>query len=232
VLEQTLGELREAGTGQLTGPERVQRLLDVALVNNFLGQIQLGQGALDRAARHFTEGLSAARRAPDRFTILVSLYDLALSRQVQGDLAEATRLLKQGLSLAAEAGDEPSAAYYLEALATVAEQQDNPKRAVSLLAAAGALLQASGSGWLHGYVSRAPHDAGLLAALRSRAGDAAFEQAWTRGCSLAGAREGAVRAGASALSRFRLTRVPLALSRTAPGVAPRPGPGLPATGPG
>jgi hypothetical protein len=190
VLEQTLGQLREAGTGQLTGPERVQHLLDVALVNNFLGQIQLGQGALERAARHFTDGLSAARRAPDRFTILVSLYDLALSRQVQGDLAEATRLLKQGLSLAAEAGDEPSAAYYLEALATVAEQQDNPDRAVCLLAAARALLQARGSGWLHGYVSRAPHDAGLLAALRSRAGDAAFEQAWTRGCSLAG--DGAV----------------------------------------
>jgi hypothetical protein len=187
VLEQTLGQLREAGTGQLTGPERVQHLLDVALVNNFLGQIQLGQGALERAARHFTDGLSAARRAPDRFTILVSLYDLALSRQVQGDLAEATRLLKQGLSLAAEAGDEPSAAYYLEALATVAEQRDNPERAVCLLAAARALLQARGSGWLHGYVSRAPHDAGLLAALRSRAGDAAFEQAWTRGCSLAGA---------------------------------------------
>jgi tetratricopeptide (TPR) repeat protein len=134
--------LREAGTGQLTGPERVQHLLDVALVNNFLGQIQLGQGALERAARHFTDGLRAARRAPDRFIILISLYDLALSRQVQGDLAEATRLLKQGLSLAAEAGDEPSAAYYLEALATVAEQQDNPGRAVCLLAAAGALLQA------------------------------------------------------------------------------------------
>lgn len=159
MLEQTLGQLQEAGTGQLTGPERVQHLLHVALVNNFLGQIQLGQGALERAALHFTDGLRAARRAPDRFAILVSLYDLALSRQVQGDLAETTRLLKQGLSLAAEAGDEPSAAYYLEALATVAEQQDNPERAVCLLAAAGALLQASGSGWLHGFVSRAPHDA-------------------------------------------------------------------------
>ena len=188
VLEQALGQLREAGTGRLSGPERLQHLLDVALADNFLGQIRLGQGDHDRAAQHFTDGLTAARSAPDRITILVSLYDLALSRQAQGDLAEAARLLKEGLSLAAEAGDEPSAAYYLEALATVASQQDNPERAACLLAAAGALLQAKGSGWLHAYVPRAPHDGAVLAALRSRAGDAAFDQAWTRGLSLAGAR--------------------------------------------
>ena len=110
------------------------------------------------------------------------------ARQAQGDLAEAARLLKQGLSLAAEAGDQPSAAYYLEALATIAGQQDNPERAACLLAAAGALLQANGSGWLHAYVPRAPHDDAVLAALRSRAGDAAFEHAWAQGRSLAGAR--------------------------------------------
>ena len=116
---------------------------------------------------------------------------VAPGEQVSGledDLAQAARLLKEGLSLAAEAGDEPSAAYYLEALATVASQQDNPERAACLLAAAGALLQAKGSGWLHAYVPRAPHGGAVVAALRSRAGDAAFEQAWARGRSLASAR--------------------------------------------
>jgi len=49
-------------------------------------------------------------------------------------------------------------------------------------------LQAKGSGWLHALVPRAAHDDGLLAALRSRMGDAAFEQAWTRGQSLGGSR--------------------------------------------
>ena len=39
-------------------------------------------------------------------------------------------------AIAAEAGGETSAAYYLEALAAVASQQDNPQRAVPLLAAA------------------------------------------------------------------------------------------------
>jgi hypothetical protein len=53
------------------------------------------------------------------------------------------------VSQSAEAGDEPSVAYYLEALAAVAALEDNLERAVRLLAAAGALLQAKGSGWLH-----------------------------------------------------------------------------------
>src|SRR5215831_4576367 len=188
LLEPTLARLREAGSDELAGPERVRHLLDVALVCNFLGQIRLSQGDHDRATQLFTEGLNAARTAADRFTILVSLFDLALSRQEQGDLAGATAHLQEGVSQSAEAGDEPSVAYYLEALATVARRQDDPERAVRLLAAAGALLQAKGSGWLHALVPRAPHDDGLRADLRARLGEAAFGQAWARGQSLGGRR--------------------------------------------
>ena len=188
LLEQTLAPLREAGSDRLAGPVRLQHLLDVALVCNFLGQIRLSQADHDRAAQLFTEALNAARSAQDRFTILVSLYDLALSSQARGDLAGAAEHLQEGVSQSAEARDEPSVAYYLEALAAVAIRQDNLARAVRLLAAAGALLQAKGSGWLHALVPRAAHDEGLLAALRSRIGDAAFGQAWTRGQSLGGSR--------------------------------------------
>ena len=188
LLEQTLAPLREAGNDRLARPERAQHLLDVALVCNFLGQIRLSQADHDRAAQLFTEALNAARSAQDRFTILVSLYDLALSSQAQGDLTGAAERLQEGVSQAAEARDEPSVAYYLEALAAVAIRQDNLERAVRLLAAAGALLQAKGSGWLHALVPRAAHDEGFLAALRSRMEDAAFEQAWTRGQSLGGSR--------------------------------------------
>src|SRR6478609_6911663 len=188
LLEQTLAPLQEAGNDRLAGPERAQHLLDVALVCNFLGQIRLSQADHDRAAQLFTEALNAARSAQDRFTILVSLYDLALSSQARGDLTGAAERLQEGVSQSAEARDEPSVAYYLEALAAVATRQDNLERAVHLLAAAGALLQAKGSGWLHALVPRAAHDDGLLAALRARMGDAAFEQAWTRGQSLGGSR--------------------------------------------
>jgi tetratricopeptide (TPR) repeat protein len=188
LLEQTLAQLRGAGGDELTGPARVEYLLDLALAANFLGQIRLNQGDHDRAAQLFTEGLNAARSAQDRFTILISLFDLALSCQAQGDLTGAAGHLQEGLSQSAEAGDEPSVAYYLEALATVARLEDNPERAVRLLAAASTLLQTKGSGWLHALVPRAPHDDALLAVLRARAGDAAFEQAWTQGRSLSGGR--------------------------------------------
>jgi predicted ATPase len=185
LLEQTLDQLRAMAGDPLTPPERVTFLLDVALASNFLGQIRLGRGDRQRAAELFTDGLAAARDGSDRVTILVSLYDLALSSQARGDLAGAANLLKEGLSLAAEAGDEPSLAYYLEALADVAAQQDNPRRAACLLAAAHTTLEANGSGWLHAYVPRAPHDDAVLAALRARITEAAFDRAWAQGGSLA-----------------------------------------------
>jgi hypothetical protein len=49
-----------------------------------------------------------------------------------------------------------------------------------LLFAARSQLQASGSGWLQAYVPRAPHDDTVLAALRARIGDAAYQgaKAW------------------------------------------------------
>ena len=166
----------------LTGYDHLQQLLTIALADNFLGQVRLSQADNDAAARLFTDGLTVARRAQDEIPILVSLYDLALSSQAQGDLAGAAGPLKEGLAIAAEAGDETSAAYYLEALAAVAGQQDNPHRAVRLLAAARSQLETSGSGWLHAYVPRAPHDDADLAALRARIGDAAYQeaQAWGR----------------------------------------------------
>ena len=66
------------------------------------------------------------------------------------------------------------------------EMQDNLKRAAQLLAAAAGLQQAKGGGRLRALVPRAAHDDGLLAGLRSRVGDAAFEQAWTGDRSLRG----------------------------------------------
>jgi predicted ATPase len=183
LLEQTLIQLREMNCEPLDEPDRLQYLLDVALACNFLGQIELERGDHDHAAELFTDGLSAAHSAADRFTLLISLYDLALSRQASGEMDDAADLLRQGLSLVAEAGDQPSLAYYLEALADVAARQGDPVRAVGLLAAAGALLEAKGSGWLHAYVPRAPYGPHALAALRARMTDAAFQQARAYGQS-------------------------------------------------
>jgi hypothetical protein len=88
------------------------------------------------------------------------------------------------------AGDKPSLAYYLEALAGVAAQQSQPRRAVCLLSAADAVLETNGSGWLHACVPRAPHDDTVLTALRARITEAAFRRAWAQGRSVAAAEDG------------------------------------------
>jgi predicted ATPase len=181
-LDQGQALLRELREDDLTGYDRLRPLLTLALVDNVLGQVQLSQSDNDAAAQVFTDGVAVARRAQDWLPLLTLLYDLALARQAQGDLAGAAGHLQEGLALAAEAGDETSAAYYLEVLAAVAGQQDNPQRAARLFAAARSILDASGSGWLHAFVPRVPHDDAVLAALRSRIGDPAFQeaQAWGR----------------------------------------------------
>jgi predicted ATPase len=185
LLDEGQALVKEFRDEDLTGYDRLQQLLTIAYVDNFLGQVRLSQADNDDAARLFTDGLTVARRANDRISILISLYDLALAREAQGDLAGAAGHLKEGLAIAAEAGDETSAAYYLEALAAVAGQQDNPQRAIRLLAAASSQLEANGSGWLHAYVPRAPHGDAVLAALRARLGDAAYQEARTWGASTA-----------------------------------------------
>jgi predicted ATPase len=181
LLEESLGVLGEEGRHALAGELRVRHALAIAEAYNILGQVRLLQGDIAGAARLFTDGLDAARGVPDRFAILISLYDLALSNQRQGELASAAENLHEGLSLAAETGDEPSVAYYLEELAAIASVQDNPRRAVRLIAAARSLLETSGSGWLHAWVPRAPHDDDVLAALHSRISDTAFDEAWASG---------------------------------------------------
>jgi tetratricopeptide (TPR) repeat protein len=182
LLDQSQALLREVRDDDLTGFDRLTPPLTVALADSVLGRIRLAQGHNDAAAQLFTDGLTVARRAQDWLPLLTLPYDLALARQAQGDLAGAAGHLHEGLALAAEAGDETSAAYYLEVLAAVAGQQDNPQRAVRLFTAARSILDTRGSGWLQAFVPRVPPDDAVLDALRSQIGDTAFKEAqeWGR----------------------------------------------------
>jgi predicted ATPase len=186
LLDQSRAVLRDLRAQKLTGPDRVQQLVGVAFAHNFLGQIRLSQGDDQAAHWLFTYALTGARDASDRITMLMSLYNLAASSQALGDLSGAAAHLAEGLSLAAETGDDTSAAYYLEGLAVMATPEDDPQRAVRLLGAASTLLEDNGSGWLHAFL---PHDtraAEARAALRSRLGSQAFEAACAYGRSIAG----------------------------------------------
>jgi len=158
--------------------------VSVALLYNFLGQIPLSQGDADAATRLFSQGLDAAHRVPDRVPLVISLYDLALSSQAREDLASAAGFLREGLSVASDAGDDSCAGYYLQRLAALARHQDDPDRAVRLLAAADALLQSAGTGWLLAYVPAVPSDDDALPGLRSRMGDEPFQNAWAEGAAM------------------------------------------------
>ena len=127
----------------------------VALTYNFLGQIPRDQGDDVAAARLFAQGLDAARQVPDRFPLLVLLYNVAVTSQAEKDLDGAASALREGLSVANDTGDESCVAYYLQRLAAVAELPDDPERAVCLLAAADVLIQATGTGWLRAYAPAA-----------------------------------------------------------------------------
>ena len=145
----------------------------------FLGQVRLSQGDNDAAARLFTDGLTVARRAQDPISLLVSLYDLALSSQAQGDLAGAAGHLKEGLAI----GPRPETK---QAPSTTSKPwQPSPASRTTRSAPCPcspprSQLEASSSGWLHAYVPRAPQDDAVLAALRARLDDAAYReaQAW------------------------------------------------------
>ena len=157
----------------------------VALTYNFLGQIPRDQGDNVTAARLFAQGLQAAREVPDRFPLLVLLYNVAVTRQALTDLDGAASALIEGLSVAEKFGDDSCVGYYLERLATVEElQQRDPARAICLLAASDALIHAAGTGWLRAYAPAGCPDDVSVSRLRRRVGDTAFHEAWARGAGM------------------------------------------------
>jgi tetratricopeptide (TPR) repeat protein len=178
------GKARKLLTESLASPQELGDDVSIALMCNFLGQVRLSAGDNDAAADLFRQGLDAARRVPDRFPLLISLYDLARSSQAREDLTGAAGFLREGLSVASDAGDESTVGYYLQRLAALARQRDDPDRAVRLLAAADALLQAAGTGWLVAYAAAAPSGDDTVPGLRSRMGDATFQQAWAQGAAM------------------------------------------------
>jgi hypothetical protein len=65
LLDQGQALLRELRDDDLSGYDRLQQQVTLALMDNVLGQVRLSQGDNDAAARLFTDGLAVARRAQD-----------------------------------------------------------------------------------------------------------------------------------------------------------------------
>jgi len=107
-----------------------------------------------------------------------------LDQDRPGPALQLSGMTREGLSVASDAGDDSSVGYYLQQLAALARQRDDPGPAVRLLAAADALLQAAGTGWLVAYAAAAPSGDDTMPGLRSRMGDATFQQAWAQGAAM------------------------------------------------
>ncbi len=95
-LRREYGKATELVAESLALHQELGNNVSISLVYNFLGQIPFSQGDIDAAAQLFSRGVAAARRVPDRFPLLISLYDLALSSQARQDLAGAAGLLREG----------------------------------------------------------------------------------------------------------------------------------------
>jgi hypothetical protein len=95
-----------------------------------------------------------------------------------GDLVQARRYLTSGIELSQATGTRLGIARGLEAFASLAGQENQPGRAIQLIAAATALRQASGIPLLPAART------GSAAAMAQHLGESAFSLLWAEGLQL------------------------------------------------
>lgn len=140
----------------------------------------LSQGDIARARRSAEKGLSLAREIGSGDALYITLHVLAAIALAEGDRDRASRLSNEGLTISAEAEDHSSVAYYLEGLAAIAASEDQLVRATRLWGAAEALLEGvEVIAYAHAQ-DRSLYER-TTADVRSRLGEAAFDEAWRAG---------------------------------------------------
>ena len=150
-------------------------------MTTFLGMAALMGGDESQAAPMFEEGLAVARRIGDRTSTYIALYNLAQAALSRNDYDGAAPLFKEGVTLSEQMGDRANVAYCLEGLAVVANARGEAERSGRLIGAAEGLHEAVG---VPVYVYYEPHRSmyeRTVAAVRSRLGRKAFEEARKRG---------------------------------------------------
>jgi tetratricopeptide (TPR) repeat protein len=153
----------------------------VSTVRSHLGTLLLIQGDLDRATAMMEEGLALARKLGDRLGINNALYLLAQVAQAEGDHGLATRRFEEGVRLSEEIGDRANLGYFLEGLAVVAGVQGEVERSARLFGAAEGLLQAVEAPVYDYYEPNRSLYERTAAAVRSRMGEADFEEVRAEG---------------------------------------------------
>jgi hypothetical protein len=132
-----------------------------------------------RAWRLFDESLKIYRGVDDVWGVSNSLANLAFLALEAGEAETARELLSEALAVERESGHHVWLANALEVSARIAAAAGSLTLAISLYARA-ALIRETTTRWLH-YELGWPDPTPSLEDLRSRVGEATFEEQWERG---------------------------------------------------
>jgi non-specific serine/threonine protein kinase len=160
---------------------KIHNLQDASTVRSSLGTILLIQGDHDRAAAMMEEGLALARELSDGLSINHALYNLGLVAQARGDHELAARMFEEGVELSEEMGDRSYLGYFLEGLAVVAGMRGEAERSARLFGTVERLLRTVGAPVYDSYNPNRFLYERTKAAVRSRLGESAFEEARAEG---------------------------------------------------
>jgi predicted ATPase/DNA-binding XRE family transcriptional regulator len=155
----------------------------VTAVYDRLGMVALRKGDHDRATPLLEEALAQSRKRGDRLGTYTALYFLAQIALARGDHSAATRILKEGVALAAQVGPRGGLVYLLEGLAAAAKARGEAERSARLFGVGQGLLQVLEAPVYKHYRpkrSLRPLER-TMAAVRSRLGEEAFEEARSEG---------------------------------------------------
>ena len=155
------------------------RFASVPLV--VLAQAQLALGERDEAAAFLDEASSLASAGAMTWVLGRVARVRAELRSREGDIKEAESLAHESLGLAREAGDQLGLVDALDLLARLASDQDSPKEAVRLWAAAESLR--AKLGYVRFPVEQEPHNAAVVRAKRALGPDE-FAASWAGGAKL------------------------------------------------
>ena len=109
------------------------------------------------------------------------LYNLAQVALARGDHELATRMLEEGVTLSQQIGDEANLSYFLEGLAVVAGMRGDAEHSAWLLGAAERLLEEAGASVYNYYKPDRSLYERTTANVRSRLGEARFDEARAEG---------------------------------------------------
>jgi hypothetical protein len=129
----------------------------------------------------FERAVEAVGKVGDDFGIALASHNLAMARLAAGDVAAARTVIesvleRRGSGEITYAGDDA-----LDVLARIEHAEGRPERAIALLAAADGVRRRTHIPLWPPALER--HER-LLAELRSRVGDAAFDEAYARGTTV------------------------------------------------